>query len=431
MSTPTLDSCNIRVANEQDRAGIVALWGQVFANPPAHNNPDDDIDRKFAKDPGLFLVAEAGPDASQSCAIIGTCMAGWDGHRGAVWYVGVLDQWQGRGIGRALMQQAEKMLWQQGARKVNLVIRGGNDKVAAFYERLGYSREDRIYMGKLLNEHGNDDSELNALRQKAETFRRLHQRPQAFVIPNPWDLGSSKILQSMGFEALATTSAGFAYARGNVDGQMNRDSVLAHCRELATQTPLPVSADFENGFANDLNQLAHNYTLAGQTGLVGASIEDASGDPTAPIYPFDEAVARVEAAVDAVKKLPFPFVLTARAENYLFARPDLEDTLRRLQAFERAGADVLYAPGLKDIDDIATICSNVTKPVNVVIGNGMAHFTVDQLSKAGVSRISLGSSFARVAIGALITSARQSLEHGRFDMIADATSFSDIGKLLK
>ncbi len=429
MNRPTEASYNIRVASENDRAGIVALWGEVFANPPAHNDPNDDIDRKFGKDPSLFLIAHetSGRDAP---AVIGTCMAGWDGHRAMVWYVGVAERWQGHGVATALMNEAERLLWQQGARKLNLVIRAGNEKVAGFYEHLGYSREDRICMGKLLSRTA-DDIETQLLRDKAQTFRQLHQRAEAFIMPNPWDLGSSRILQSMGFEALATTSAGFAFSEARLDGQMNRDKVLSHCRELATKTTLPVSADFENGFTDDLTQLAHNFTLAGQTGLVGASIEDASGDTNAPIYPFDEAVARVQAAVEAVRQLPFPFVLTARAENFLYGRPDLDDTLRRLQAFEQAGADVLYAPGLRSIEDIKTICSNVGKPVNVVISNANAHLTVADLSAAGVSRISLGSSYARVAIGALIASAAQSLKQGRFDMVADATSFADIGELLK
>jgi len=419
---------NIRSYEARDRAAVVALWSEIFPDPPAHNVPDDDIDRKLGKDPELFLIAETNGTASGHPALVGTCMAGWDGHRGFVWYVGVKRDWQNQGIGIQLMREAEQQLWRQGCRKVNLMIRAGNEPVIQFYEKLGYVQEDRACMGKLLGPP--DAVTVHALRDRAERFRRLHNRERAFVIANPWDLGSAKILESAGFEALATTSAGYAFSRARLDGAVSRDAMLAHCRELCSQTDLPVSADLENGYATDPDQAATTYTLAGETGLVGASIEDASGDRRRPIFAFDLAVARVQAAVAAVRQLPFEFVLTARAENYLHGTPDLDDTIKRLQAFEQAGADVLYAPGLKRLEDIRTVCSSVSRPVNVVIGTGMSHLTVDDLSDAGVSRISLGSSFARVAIGALLASATETLQSGRFDLIDQGTSFKAIARLL-
>jgi len=421
-------SVNIRSYEARDRTAVVALWSEIFPDPPAHNVPDDDIDRKLGKDSELFLVAEIDASASERPALVGTCMAGWDGHRGFVWYVGVKGDQQNQGIGMQLMQEAEQRLWRQGCRKVNLMIRAGNEPVIQFYEKLGYVQEARACMGKLLGPpHA---ASVQALRNRAEHFRSLHNRERAFVIANPWDVGSAKILESAGFEALATTSAGYAFSRAKLDGAVSRDAMLAHCRELCSQTDLPISADLENGFAADPEQAAATFRLAGETGLVGASIEDASGDRTQPIFAFDLAVARVRAAVTAVRQLPFQFVLTARAENYLHGTPDLDDTIKRLQAFEEAGADVLYAPGLKRLEDIRVVCSSVSRPVNVVIGTGMSHLTVDNLSDAGVSRISLGSSFARVAIGALLASATETLQSGRFDLIDQGAGFKEIARLL-
>jgi 2-methylisocitrate lyase-like PEP mutase family enzyme len=206
--------------------------------------------------------------------------------------------------------------------------------------------------------------------QKAEAFRALHERPGAFVIPNPWDVGTALILARSGFEALATTSAGCAFGLGRRDGAITREEALTHARSIVEATPLPVSADLENGFADAPAAVAPIIGLAAEAGLVGASIEDASGDPEHPIYDFTLAVERVAAAVEAARALPFAFTLTARAENFLHARPDLDDTIRRLQAFEVAGADVLYAPGLHEPGPIRTLCSALRRPVNVLAGIG-------------------------------------------------------------
>src|ERR687891_1506720 len=231
--------------------------------------------------------------------------------------------------------------------------------------------------------------------ERAQAFRALHERPGAFVIPNPFDIGTARILAGLGFEALATTSAGMAFALGRRDGAVRRDEALAHARAIVAATPLPVSADLENGFGDGPEVVAETIRLAADTGLAGASIEDATGDPDRPIYDASLALERVVAAVEAARGLTFPFTLTARAENFLHGRPDLDDTIRRLQAFESAGADVLYAPGLRDLDAVRTLCQAVDKPVNVIMGLTGAAFTVDQLAAAGVRRISLGSGLSR------------------------------------
>jgi 2-methylisocitrate lyase-like PEP mutase family enzyme len=248
----------------------------------------------------------------------------------------------------------------------------------------------------------------------SSAFRNLHHRDHAFVIPNPWDVGSARILTAMGFEALATTSAGFAFSRGLGDGGVSRDAVLAHCREIVGATPLPVSADLENGFGGSPEDVAETIALAGVTGLAGGSIEDYTRQPADPIYSFAHAVERVAAAVEAARRLDGDFVLTARAENFLYGRPDLDDTIRRLQAFEKAGADVLYAPGLKDMDQIRAVCASVRKPVNVVMGLSGPSFGVAELSEAGVKRISLGSSLARLAYGELLQAAAEVRDSGTF-----------------
>ncbi len=257
-------------------------------------------------------------------------------------------------------------------------------------------------------------------------FRELHYRDHAFVIPNPWDAGSARILTAMGFEALATTSAGFAFSRGLKDGGVMRDAVLAHCREIVAATPLPVSADLENGFGDSPEEVAETIALAGATGLAGGSIEDYTRAPDAPIYGFDQAVERIAAATEAARRLDKDFVLTARAENFLHARPDLDDTIRRLQAFEKAGADVLYAPGLTDLEQIRTVCASVSKPVNVVMGLRGPGFSVAALSAAGVKRISLGSSLARLAYGELLNAAMEVRHNGTFTFGERAPRSKDI-----
>lgn len=242
-------------------------------------------------------------------------------------------------------------------------------------------------------------------------FRALHHRDKAFVIPNPWDVGSAKILAGLGFKALATTSSGFAAAIGKRDGATSRDEALAHCRDLVKATPLPVSADLEKGYGDTPEAAAATVTAAAESGLAGCSIEDYSGKD---IYDFGLAVERVEAAVAAARALPRDFVLTARAENLIRNRPDLDDTIRRLQAFDAAGADVLYAPGLRDIDTVRTVCGAVSKPVNVLIG-GTTDMTVDALSEAGARRISVGGAMTWAAYGGMIKVARGIVDEGRFD----------------
>ena len=256
--------------------------------------------------------------------------------------------------------------------------------------------------------------------EKGARFVALHARPGAFVIPNPWDAGTARILESLGFEALTTTSAGLAFTYGRRDGEMTRDETLANARSIVDATGLPVAADLENGFGDAPEDAAETIRLAGDAGLVGGSIEDATGNPDRPIYDFDHAVERVAAAAEAARALPHPFVFVARAENFLHGRPDLDDTIRRLQAFEKAGADALFAPGIIEPDAIRTVCASVGKPVNVVIGiKGMA-MPVGELAALGVRRISLGSSLSRAALGAFLRAAREIREAGTFSYIGDA-----------
>ena len=259
-------------------------------------------------------------------------------------------------------------------------------------------------------------------REKAETFRALHQAQGTFVIPNPWDIGTARILTQLGFKALATTSAGYAYTIGRKDGAITRDGALAHTRDTVAATDLPVSADLENCFGDAPERVAETLRMAAATGLAGGSVEDATGDPQKPIYDFSHAVERVTAAVEAVRALPIPFTLTARAENFLHGRPDLDDTIRRLRAFEAAGADVLYAPGLRDMATVRAVMSAVTKPVNVISVPGL---TVPELAAAGVRRISLGSALSRAALGALVKAAREIQTSGTFGFLRDALPYPD------
>lgn len=265
-------------------------------------------------------------------------------------------------------------------------------------------------------------------REKAERFRALHER--AFVIPNPWDAGSARLLAGLGFEALATTSSGFANSLGRLDGQVSRDEVIEHCRDLSVATDLPVSADLENCFADDPAGAAATILLAAQAGAVGGSIEDYSGDPSKPIYEFELAVERVQAAVEAARSLDFPFTLTARAENLLHDRRDLEDTIRRLQAYEAAGADVLYAPGLTTLKEVRTVTSALGKPVNV-LAPMLKGATVAHLADAGAKRISTGGALARAAITALLQAGAEMRERGSFAWASDLASGADVKKLLR
>lgn len=269
--------------------------------------------------------------------------------------------------------------------------------------------------------------------QKAERFRALHARPGAFIIPNPWDAGTARILESLGFEALTTTSAGLAFTLGRRDGAnlISRDETLANAKVIADATDLPVAADLENGFGDAPEVAAETIRLAGEVaGLVGGSIEDATGDPDRPIYDFQHAVERVTAAVEAARALPFPFVMVGRAENFLHGRPDLNDTIRRLQAFEAAGADALYAPGLTKADDIRTLCQSVKKPVNVVMGLKGGSLSVAELAALGVRRISVGSSLSRAAVGAFVRAAKEMKEKGTFEFAKEAISYAQLNEMM-
>lgn len=259
---------------------------------------------------------------------------------------------------------------------------------------------------------------------KGQVFRQLHA--STFVIPNPWDIGTAKLLAAFGFKALATTSAGYAFSRGLPDGGVGFEAMIHHCRELVAATDLPVSADLEKGKGDSPERAAETIFAADAAGLAGCSIEDFSGDADKPIYDFSHAVERVAAAVEAARALKRDFVFTARAENFLYGRPDLDDTVRRLQAFEAAGADVLYAPGLTDIDTVRAVCSAVTKPVNVL---AVPHFTVAELAAAGARRISLGSKLTNYTFGMLEKAARQILEEGSFAFADEAMPFARLQQM--
>jgi 2-methylisocitrate lyase-like PEP mutase family enzyme len=263
---------------------------------------------------------------------------------------------------------------------------------------------------------------------KAAVFRALHQRSRGFVVPNPSDAGTARILAALGFEALATTSAGLAFALGRRDGvrAVSRDESLANAAQIVAATDLPVSADLENGYGDNPETAAQTIRLAAQAGLVGGSIEDASGNHRVPIYDFDHAVERIAAAAETAHYLSFPFCLTARAENFLYGRGDLDDTIRRLQAFAAAGADVLYAPGLPSLDAIRLACASVDKPVNVVMGLSGPWYSVDALADAGVKRISLGSALSRAALGGFLRAAGEIRDRGTFSFSDDAPSFAEV-----
>ncbi|WP_067182445.1 isocitrate lyase/PEP mutase family protein [Microtetraspora niveoalba] len=266
-------------------------------------------------------------------------------------------------------------------------------------------------------------------RRRAEAFASLHEGP-AFVIPNPWDAGTARLFTRMGFSALATTSCGLALVLGRPDGanEVTREETLANIGAIASATHLPVSADLESGFGAGPEDVADTIRLAAEAGAVGGSIEDATGDPSRPVAELDEAVRRVEAAVEAARALPFRFTLTARAENFLYGRPDLDDTIARLKAYEAAGADVLYAPGLPDLDAIRAVCAAVGRPVNVLAGSSSG-VTVAQLAAAGARRISLGSSLARVAVSAAVAAARELAEHGTFGFSRGVLGYAEANAL--
>lgn len=261
--------------------------------------------------------------------------------------------------------------------------------------------------------------------RKLDQFARLHHTNQAFLMPNAWDPGTARILEGLGFQALATTSAGLAFSMGIRDssGGLTREQVLDNARAIVEATNLPVSADLEDGFGASPDACAQTIQEAVKIGLCGGSIEDATGKPDDPIYAFDHAVERVRAAVAA--KTKSGFLITARAENFIYGRPDLNDTIRRLQAFEDAGADVVYAPGLPDLTTVHQICKSVSVPVNVVVGLSATSYTVDDLSTAGVRRISTGGSLARAALGEMIRAAQELKEFGTYSYSAKAISDAD------
>jgi len=265
--------------------------------------------------------------------------------------------------------------------------------------------------------------------EKGTAFRALHHRDGAFIIPNPFDAGSARILAHLGFEALATTSAGYAFTVGQRDNTISREQMMLHVAAIAAATPLPVSADLEHGFGDDPDTVAETIRLGAEAGLVGGSIEDSTKRPDDPIYELSEATERIRAAAEAAHSLPFPFTLTARAENYLVGRPDLADTIRRLQAYQEAGADVLYAPALKTRDDIATVVRSVDRPVNVLMGLPDVRLSLSDLSALGVKRISVGSGLARAALGAFLRAANEMREHGTFTFADDAVPYRDLSAM--
>lgn len=267
---------------------------------------------------------------------------------------------------------------------------------------------------------------MSSVAERAERFAALH-REGCFVIPNPWDRGSAMLLAGLGFQALASSSAGHAYSIGQPDGALGREATLAHLQDLVQATPLPLSADLENGFGDAPQDCADTIRAVGSLGVVGGSIEDATGRPCDPIYDFDSSVARVRAAVHAARALPFPFVLAARAENLLWGRPDLDDTIRRLQAYAEAGADLLYAPGLKTAEEIDRVVRAVApKPVNVLMGLAGCALDLATLRSLGVRRVSVGSSLARAAYGEMLRAAREISDKGSFGYGNDAPSLATL-----
>jgi 2-methylisocitrate lyase-like PEP mutase family enzyme len=266
-------------------------------------------------------------------------------------------------------------------------------------------------------------------REKGEAFRALHRGP-LFVMPNPWDAGSARLLAGLGAKALATTSAGFAWTLGRRDGGITREEALRNAAEIAAAVDLPVSGDLENGYGEAPEHAAETIRFAAEAGLVGGSIEDASGDADAPIYEFELSVRRVEAAAKVAHALPFPFTFVARAENFLHGRPDLADTIRRLQAYEAAGADVLFAPGLPDLEAIRKVVAAVSKPLNVVLWQKQSPYTIADLAGAGVQRVSTGGSLARAALSGLRDAALEVLGSGTLTYLDDAITTAEVHRYM-
>jgi len=262
--------------------------------------------------------------------------------------------------------------------------------------------------------------------EKYKAFRGLHERPGCFLIPNPWNAGSARILTALGFQALATTSAGYAFNAGLPDSplELTRDGILENAKSIVDATDLPVSADMQNGFGHAPESCAETIRMAAKIGLAGGSIEDSSGAANDPIYEFELAVERVAAAAEAARDCQF--LLTARAENFLCGRPDLDDTIRRLRAFAEAGADVLYAPGLPGLEAIREVCASLSKPVNVLMGLKGATYSVDEIRAAGAKRISVGGSLARAALGAFVRAAREMKDRGTFSYAQEAIAHAEV-----
>lgn len=266
--------------------------------------------------------------------------------------------------------------------------------------------------------------------EKAERFQALHQGPEVLLIPNPWDGGSARMLAGLGYHALATSSAACAMTLGRRDGQISRDQALAHCRSIVQATNLPVAADLENGFASAPAEVAETIRLAAEAGLVGGSIEDSTGDKTKPQFDLSLATERIAAAVAAARALPFPFTLTARAENFFRGNPDLDDTIKRLVAYEAAGADVLFAPALPDLAAVREVCSAVRKPVNFMVGIKGKSFTVAELAAAGVKRISFAGSLYRAAMTGLLNAAREIKAAGSFNYLDTTVTTAELNEFL-
>jgi 2-methylisocitrate lyase-like PEP mutase family enzyme len=278
-----------------------------------------------------------------------------------------------------------------------------------------------------------ENSELEVLMrtqaEKGAIFRALHQRDGAFIIPNPWDPGTARLLAGLGFEALATTSAGYAFSIGLRDNMVGRDRMIAHVSDVASSTDLPVSGDLENGYGDDPYTVAETLRLAAAAGLVGGSIEDSTGRQDDPVYDKGLAVERVRAAAEAVRELPFTFTLTARAENQIVGRPNLKDTIERLQAYQEAGADVLYAPGLASREEIAAVVGSVDRPVNVLMGMKGIGLSLAELSALGVKRVSVGGALARVALGAVLRAGREMRETGTFAFTDEAVTHGELSAM--
>ena len=267
--------------------------------------------------------------------------------------------------------------------------------------------------------------------QKATRFKALHEAPGAFVIPNPWDVGSARVLAGLGFEALATSSAAAANVVGRKDHGLTRAEALSHGKAIVDAADVPVSADLGNGFGDRPEAVAETVRLAAEAGLVGCTIEDATGDPSQPLYEFELAIERIAAGAEAARKLPFPFMLTARAHNFLYAEPSLEATIRRLQAFESAGADVLFAPGLPDLESIRTVCASISKPFNFMAGIKGKSFSVRELADAGVKRISLATSLYRAAMTGFLDAVQEIKTAGTFNFLDKCVSTPELNKLMR